>query len=250
MAISKNHLGLIRKLQHAKGRAESGLCVAEGAKLVNELLLLFPSALRLYVLDKCLPQLQFPPGAEPNLTMVTEAEMSRISALKNPPGILATLPIPRFNMESGSSDKILWLDGIRDPGNMGTLIRTAEWFGFGEIWCTSGCADPFAPKVIQSAMGSVFRMPVFQMDDQLIREKCADGTLSIYGASMDGDDCRQLKVQKPFVLLIGNEGKGISPTAGFFISRKIAVPRVGNSDFPESLNAANAAAVLMFRLSG
>ncbi|MEY4109740.1 MAG: hypothetical protein RLZZ46_94 [Bacteroidota bacterium] len=249
MKISKNQINLIRKLHQAKGRAEYKLCIAEGAKLVNELLLYFPDEITVYALPDCMQKLHIPGNKNHQLCSVDELELSKISALKNPPGILATIPIPIFSSEPGLSEKILWLDGIRDPGNMGTLIRTAEWFGFGEIWCTSGCVDPFSPKVIQSAMGSVFRLPAFSLNHEQLNRLCSKEGRIVFGADTDGEDCKKFDKVKRFSLLIGNEGQGISESVQPYITKKISVPKHLQSPFPESLNAASAASILMFSLT-
>lgn len=248
MSLSKNQINLIKNLQHAEGRAETGLCIVEGAKLINELLQQFGDEIHLYALETKISQISIPQGNAANITFITEKESARISALKNPPGILATVPLPKFRKEAGFSEKILWLDGIRDPGNMGTLIRTAEWFGYGEIWSTSDCAETFAPKVIQAAMGSAFRVPVYSLSESSIKRIRQARRLSVFGASMDGEDCRHIKVTPPFALIIGNEGRGISKDAAALVNRKISIPRDLQSHFPESLNAAVAASILMFNL--
>lgn len=248
MSLSKNQLNLIKSLHQAEGRKETGMCLAEGAKLVNELLDLFPDNLHIYAVPEMVAQLRLPSTHTSLLTIIGAKEMARISALKNPPGILATLPLPEFDEDPGTSGKILWLDGVRDPGNLGTLLRTSEWFGYGEVWITSDGADPLSPKVIQAAMGSAFRMPVFRFSIEAVKEICLHKPRCIFGADLKGENCRKIVVNEPFALLIGNEGRGISPMAAKFVTRKITIPRESHHAFPESLNAASAAAVLMFCL--
>jgi TrmH family RNA methyltransferase len=249
MPISKNQISRIKLLHQAKGRAESGYCIAEGQKLVTELAEMYAEDIEIYATDVWAGKWSLPEKAMEKLNLINMYEMEKISAMKNPAGILALVPIPHVKRRPGHPARVLWLDAIRDPGNMGTLIRTAEWFGFEEVWCSSGCADPFAPKVVQAAMGSVFRVAVFNMDEEMLQQALQFNKREVYGAFMDGENCQGIKKQESLALLIGNEGQGISPEAEALVTRRISIPRLSGTAYPESLNAAGAAAVLMYSLS-
>ena len=134
---------------------------------------------------------------------------------------------------------ILMLDGIQDPGNLGTIIRTADWFGVREIICSKETVDCFNPKVIQSSMGSLFRIPIRYT---LLSDVLAQTELPVYGALLDGKNMYEQSLNKKGIIVIGNEGKGISDALRPFISHPLFIPRYGEA---ESLNASIATAVIL-----
>ena len=163
--------------------------------------------------------------------------MKQISALKTPGKLLAVvrIPVPK----ASNSDLIIALDGIQDPGNLGTIIRTADWFGISSIVCSKDTVDCFNQKVVQATMGSLFRMSIQYVD---LDSYLAETSIPIYGALLDGKDMYSSPMEKQGILLIGNEGKGISNVIKAHVTHPILIPKYGEA---ESLNAAMATGIIL-----
>ena len=231
--LSKNKLKQIRKLHRKKGREEFGLTIAEGKKVVCELLSICPALVKeVYVAE----------GLSIDLTKCEEVnagQMKEMSLMDTPPGILALVEIPEIKIDLSCEQGVyLYLDGIRDPGNMGTILRTALWFGVTGIICSADCVEWGSPKVVQSSMGAVFRVPVVTGDINLV----SDAGIATYGALMNGDNLYQVNFNKPCCLVIGNESNGISNEVAGKLNRFVTIPGSGEM---ESLNAATATAIIL-----
>jgi TrmH family RNA methyltransferase len=164
--------------------------------------------------------------------------MQRVSTLKNSTNILAVLRIP--NHENPIiKQRVICLDNIQDPGNLGTIIRIADWFGITSIIASNQTADCYNPKTIQATMGSIFRVSVSYVN---LKEVLKDLNIPIYGAVMDGLSIQEIALEPEGVLVIGNEGKGISEELIPYLSHRISIPRIGGA---ESLNAAVACGILV-----
>jgi len=163
--------------------------------------------------------------------------MQRISSLKNHNGILAVLRIPKTKqlVEKG---RTICLDNIQDPGNLGTIIRIADWFGIEQIVASEQTTDCYNPKTIQATMGSIFRVPIFYKN---LGEYLQGIKTPIYGAVMDGTPIQEITMEPEGILVIGNEGKGITEEVMPYLSQRISIPRIGGA---ESLNAAVACGIL------
>ena len=171
-----------------------------------------------------------------------------MSGQDTPPGILAVVKIPDAQRFPQSSKFILALDGVSNPGNMGTIIRTAEWFGIRDIVCSPDCVEVWNPKVIQATMGSIFRTNILEtnLTDFLMEQQRADK--AIYGALLEGKNLFEMNGCKDGVIVIGSESHGIREEVLPYITHPVTIPRVGASQ-TESLNASIAAAIIMAELT-
>lgn len=245
--ISKNKISEIKKLSQKKFREESGLFIVEGSKSVHDLLFSQITVTELFATELWISEhADWLRGVE--VVEVSETELERISALTTPQQVLAVARTPHFQMaDVDFSDAILVLDGIRDPGNLGTIIRTADWFGFHQVVCSPDTVELTNPKTIQATMGSFSRMKVFYTDlVPFLKSPAIKG--AIYGTFMSGKSIQSIDFQKNDILIIGNEGKGISAAVEGCVQQKIHIPSYANSsDHAESLNASIAAAVVMYQ---
>jgi RNA methyltransferase, TrmH family len=234
--VSKNQIKLITSLQQKKYRQKNQLFFAEGTKVISEF---YKSGWKLHTLFAT-ENLPFIP---PNRTIqIIEQELKKISALKTPNTALALFYIPEQVQKIESTFSIV-LDGIQDPGNLGTLIRLCDWFGVKQLVCSEDTADCFNPKVVQASMGSLARVNVVYSDLEHFLTKT--NKLPVYGAFMDGKNIYKQNLPENAVLVLGNEGNGISPKIEQLITSKIAIPQFGIDKSTESLNVATAAAIIL-----
>ena len=239
--ITKNTIKQVASLRQQKFRKELGLFVVEGRKMVEELLCSHFTVKALYATEDCLDLF-------PQAKTVTEVQMAQMSGQDTPPGILAIVSIPKTQQLSSSPRFILALDGIANPGNMGTIIRTAEWFGIRDIVCSPDCVEVWNPKVIQATMGSIFRANIVEADlTQFLSEQQRQGK-AVYGALLEGKNLFEMKDCKDGIIVIGSESHGIRKEVLPHITCPITIPRVGASQ-TESLNASVAAAIIMAELT-
>ncbi|MEN8139373.1 MAG: RNA methyltransferase [Bacteroidota bacterium] len=237
--ISKNQLKLIQSLKLKKNRNKTGLFIAEGEKVVLELL---NSSIKLHSLY-CLPSFSGQiENKSDNITEISEKELSRISNLKSPNQVLALFEIPKSEKYITEKGLILALDDIRDPGNLGTIIRLADWFGVYTILCSHNTVDAFNPKVIMATMGSISRVNLIYCD---LEEELINISKPIYGALLEGENVYKANIIDDAVLVIGNESNGISDDIEKHVSNKITIPQFGNLQETESLNAAIATGILL-----
>lgn len=240
--ITKNTIKLIQSLKQQKYREEHRLFVVEGRKMVEELLRSSFETVHLLATERYLEE---HPVDDIRLETVTEVQMEQMSGQNTPPGILATVKIPTRSLGTwGKAKMILALDGIANPGNMGTIIRTAEWFGIKQIICSEDCVEIWNPKVIQATMGSIFRMEVVSTDlTQYLKMVRKEGK-AVYGALLEGENLFRKKVWDEGVIVIGSESHGIRENILPMISHPITIPRAEGS-VTESLNASMAAGIIL-----
>ena len=227
----------IRSMHDKSGRKESGCFIIEGHKLVKEAIQQERFELVLIVANS---------GITDELSVNTSCpikhgspnEMQRISSLKNSSDILAVLRMPTL-VSPIIKHRVICLDNIQDPGNLGTIIRIADWFGITSIIASEQTADCYNPKTIQATMGSIFRVSISYCN---LTEILKDLKTPIYGAVMDGSSIQEMSMEPEGVLVIGNEGKGISEELMPYLSHRISIPRTGGA---ESLNAAVACGILV-----
>lgn len=246
--ITKAELHSVRALRHRSSREEEGLFVVEGWKGVMELLASALDVVRIYVRSEVQP----PPGhfLPDAAIQVSAKEMERMSQMKTPPGILATARIPDAGsppeaIESIPSARIpllLFCDGVADPGNLGTLIRTADWFGFVGVVCDRSGVDPWNAKCLQASMGSAMRLPIWNVEgaDWLQQWKSP-----VWALDAQGVDLCQTTWQ-PGALVVGSESHGLSPLARERATQLLSIPGAGQT---ESLNAAVAGSIAMFEIA-
>jgi RNA methyltransferase, TrmH family len=232
--LSKNLIQNIRSLDNKKFRKNLGLFVAEGAKCIAEI---EKSSLIIKYLISADPDFV----SEKNLvTYVSKKEFEKISHLTTPQGILAVAELPekRDLTAMPSSGNYLLLDQIQDPGNLGTIIRIALWFGFDGVWCMPGTADAYSPKAVQASMGALFHIPVLNISksDFLLTSE-----LPLFGMDLDGANLFQTALPKNAVYVMGSEGNGISAELCKYIRHWLHIPGSGQM---ESLNVGVAAGIL------
>lgn len=242
--LTKAEIKWITGLRNKKNRLESGVFVVEGFKMIEELVSSkFIGISKIFGLKELLKNLAAGTDARFELVEVNDSDLARITSLKNHAGILAVVPVqPQGKPDFSPGQWLLALDDIQDPGNMGTIIRLADWFGIETVLATRHCADWHNPKVVQAAMGSVFRTRVYYSDWE---EWIANANLPVYGAAMVGENIYALADLQPGILVIGNEGHGIGAYWQNRINRNLTIPRIGGA---ESLNAAVATGILLSHL--
>ncbi len=243
--LSKPQIRTITSLQHKKFRREHGLFVVEGIKSVMEFLYSDYTVQHVfYTAQAAAKFVKIPQNIKSE--EISEQELKRISSLKAPQGVLALVRIPTYPLltaEILSGDFHLVLDDLQDPGNLGTIIRTAEWFGFKRIICSAGTVDTYNPKVVQASMGALARMQVHYTD---IAELVAQTHIPVFGAVLDGISIYKADFGHEGLIILGNEGNGIGPTVLPHIKHHITIPQVGQS---ESLNVAVSAALFCAELT-
>ena len=225
----------IKSLATKQGREELGAFIAEGEKLVGEIR---NSSLRIRRILQTKPI--FADGE-----LISEKEMERISQLKTANAVLAVVELPKHKLALANPAKnlVLALDRIQNPGNLGTIIRLADWFGISDIVCSEDTADCFNPKVVQATMGAILRVRVHYTN--LAKWLSAQGDAKVYGTFLEGENIYNAQLEKSGVIVMGNEGQGISDEVAECVSHKLLIPpypadRCGS----ESLNVAVATAVI------
>lgn len=239
--ITKNTIKQIASLRQQKFRKELGLFVVEGRKMVEELLHSSFDTIGLYATDAFITEND---AVFSTAELVSEVQMQQMSGLDTPPGILAVVRIPIQGEIKTKSRVVLALDGIANPGNMGTLIRTAEWFGIHDVVCSNDCVELWNPKTVQATMGSLFRVKVWKTDLPAYLQKAKSEGKAVYGALLDGESLFQLKEKPDGIIVIGSESHGIRTEVLPCITHPVTIPRVHKSE-TESLNAAVAGAIIM-----
>ena len=242
--LTKNTIKQIASLRQQKFRKELGLFVVEGRKMTEELLQSNFETVGLYATEAFIDS--YP--AFSNAETVSEVQMQQMSGQDTPPGILAVVRIPKQSEIKTSSRLVLALDGIANPGNMGTLIRTAEWFGIHDVVCSSDCVELWNPKVVQATMGSLFRVKVWATNLADYLQKAKTEGKAVYGALLEGEDLFQMQAKPEGILVIGSESHGIRAEVLPCITHPVTIPRAGGS-VTESLNAAVAGAILMAEMT-
>ena len=232
--ITKNQIKFIKSLSLKKNRQKEQLFIAEGEKIVAELLNSNFEFHEIFATNEWILK-----NTDVRAIKVPASELDRISNLKSANNVLAIVKIKQENL-SVTDGLTLVLDDINDPGNLGTIIRMCDWFGVKQLVCSKSTVDCFNPKVVQSAMGSLFRVPIIYTD---LEEYVTKVDTPIYGAFMDGENVRNVKVPESVHLIMGNEANGISEEINNLITDKVAIKNIGNS--AESLNVAVATSILL-----
>ena len=249
--LSKSNIKLINQLKLKIYREEHGLFVSEGT--INTLDFLKSNIItsKLYAtkewVDKFSKEL-----VDIEFHCVDLKEMKKISALKSPSDVLGVFEIPERpkDISADANNFSLMLDEIKDPGNLGTIIRTADWFGIDRIYCSKNTVDSFNPKVVQASMGSLSRVKIIYVDLQPFISNLSD-SVPIYGAVMNGEPLSNKKTTKPGIILIGSEAHGISMELQEYITSKVTIPMLSKNKInsPDSLNASVACAVICYALT-
>lgn len=243
IAVIKSEIAFVRSLSSKKERAASGLFVAEGEKLVGEML---ASEFRVRKIFRCGEEDRSEAGSV-DTERVSPKEMERISALKTPTPVLALIELPRYRLSAGTGtdDLALALDGVQDPGNLGTIVRLADWFGITDIVCSEASADCFNPKVVQATMGAILRVRVHYTDLGGFLRQAADAGLPVCGTFLEGENIYRASLPEAGIVVMGNEGRGISDAAAATVTRKLFIPPYpADRRGSESLNVAMATGIV------
>ena len=235
--ISKNQLKYIRQLEQKKYRRREGLFVAEGTKVVGDLLQRYRPEAVFATADW-----QAPAGITPQF--VTDDELRRISFLQHPQQVLALFPLPTINSKPSTinSTLSLALDGVQDPGNLGTIIRIADWFGISTIICSEDTVDAWNPKVVQATMGSIARVNIIYNNlPEFLDSLPAD--FPVYGTFLDGENIYTQELTHEGLIIMGNEGNGISDAVRAKVNRRLLIPDFHQGETADSLNVAIATAI-------
>ena len=244
--LSKNQLKKLRGLQRKKERKISGLFIVEGKKIVSELLKSSSAYVEIYALSSWF--LNNPSYAlNDNSFELSEKELAQVSSLKTPNEVLLVLnqiELVDFS-EASNSSTILALDGVKDPGNLGTIIRLAHWFGIPHILCTSDTVDLYNPKTVQSAMGSITKVQLHYGD--LAKMLCYFDKYKILACDLNGTSIYKNEFQDKSIILMGSESHGISDELLKIAHQKVTIPSFSSSEI-DSLNVATATAIILSEL--
>ncbi|CAM4297085.1 RNA methyltransferase, TrmH family [Pedobacter westerhofensis] len=243
--LSKSQIGFIKSLHQKKYRKEHGIFIIEGIKSIAEFI---PADYQIHSVY-FLPQYQsLLPKLPANIKLfeVTSAELEKISTLQAPQGILALVNIPEtsaIDQNTLRNNFSLVLDGVQDPGNLGTIIRTADWFGVKHVICSSNTVEVYNPKTVQATMGSLCRVKVSYHE---LPELLQGIDIPVFGAMLNGSSLYETKWGSEGLVVLGNEGQGVTPEIVNLISHPVTIPRVGQA---ESLNVAVSAAIFCADIS-
>ncbi|ACU07728.1 RNA methyltransferase, TrmH family [Flavobacteriaceae bacterium 3519-10] len=234
--LTAHKIKILQSLDKKKFRQKYNLFLVEGNKtikeipasryVINEVFSVNPAELKLKNVEA---------------QAVSESELRRISFLQNPKDSVAVCQLLPTEILPEPPVQLI-LDGIQDPGNLGTIIRLADWFGIGQIICSEDTVDIYNPKVIQASMGSFLRVNVFYAD---IKEYLTDSPIATIGTDMEGENLYNFKFPERFNLVFGNEGNGIRPEIDNLLTDKITIPRFGKSKSTESLNVSMATGIIL-----
>ncbi len=234
--LSKSQIKIIASLKTKKHRIKHGLFVVEGKKSVIEFLN------SKFELDSLFYTKEFSEIPENLGHLISITELKKVSFLKNPNQILAVFKIPNFTDDLKESGLIIALDNVKDPGNLGTIIRLCDWFGANQLVCSKKTVDCYNEKVIQASMGSLTRVSIVytDLDNYLQNTK-----LPVFATTMNGNNIYNEELPKEAIIVLGNEANGISEQNLTITHNKISIPKFGNLQQTESLNVATATAILL-----
>ena len=232
--LSKNTIKRITRLGQKKYRYTDGLFVAEGLKIIQELLESKLELQELYSIDSAFENHRY-------CVTISAKELQRISFLSTPQKALAVFKIPEAVITAGQGLTVA-IDAVRDPGNLGTIIRLCDWFGVAQLVCSQGTVDCYNPKVVQATMGSIARVEVVYTD---LATYLAQDNRPSYGTFADGKNVYNTALPQDGIIVMGNEANGISKEVATLVNYKLAIPRFGPTKTTESLNVAMATSIFL-----
>ena len=235
LMLSKNQIKLIKSLSQKKNRQQEGLFIVEGIKGISEFL---KSDFKLKNLFTTQPIFDAPNHL---ISDITELELKKITSLKNPNTALAIFEIPE-QKSTQQKGLIVALDDVRDPGNLGTIIRLCDWYGINNLVCSLNTVDCYNAKVIQATMGSLTRVNLQYLDLDAYLESYKK---AIFGTFLNGENIYTSDLPTEGIIVLGNEANGISETIETKVTRKVTIPQFGTTKATESLNVANATAIIL-----
>lgn len=242
--ISKNQIKYIHQLELKKFRKQEGLFIAEGHKVVGDLLRAGFKPRQIFAVQDWITDNSSQLSVlDSQLSEVNLEELTRLSLLQHPQQVLALFPIPdEQTIPSPKNALSILLDNVQDPGNLGTIIRIADWFGIDTIYCSLGTVDAWNPKVVQATMGSIARVHIKYVDPQLLFDSLPD-KFPVYGTFLDGDNIYTQQLSLQGIIVMGNEGNGISDAVRSRVTHKLLIPDFHKGDTADSLNVAIATAI-------
>lgn len=232
--VTKNQIKLVVSLKQKKYRSQHGLFVVEGEKLVKELLREGVRPFKIFI------EAGHSSNGLGEVDQISTADLKQMSSLKQPNGVLGVFHMPETSLKN-TPDWVVVLDAVRDPGNLGTIIRLCDWFGIKQLVCSEDTVDCYNPKVLQATMGSIARVNILYTDLPTFITK---SELPVFGAFMDGTSIYTQKMPEKGVLVMGNEANGISKAISELVTERISIPQFGEPT-AESLNVATATAILL-----
>jgi TrmH family RNA methyltransferase len=236
--LTKNEIKQLKQLQLKKFRRQDGLYLVEGVKMVEELL---QSRHKIHAVY-CTAEFA---DLFTDAVVIKSDLMKQISAMTTPPGVIAVAEIPKPKLLDISKGWTLALNDINDPGNLGTILRTADWFGISQVICSENCVDAFSPKVVQASMGAIFRTSVYYLNMQSILNECTNRQVKIYAADMQGEPLGSITFPENGILLMGSESHGIGADIKHLVNHRVNIPGKGKT---ESLNVSVAAGIICAHL--
>lgn len=244
--ISKNKIKYIHSLEQKKYRKTEGVFVAEGHKLVGDILGHF-DCVYIAATSEWLADNATRIDRNTEVDEVTDEELRRASFQETPQQVLAIFRQPKYDVNptlAAASNLVLALDDVQNPGNLGTIVRLADWFGIQHIFCSLGCADIYNPKTIQATMGGITRVQVHYVDLPDMLSSLPSST-PLYGTFLDGNNFYKEELTQNGVIIMGNEGKGVSPAVSKLVNRRLYIPNYPTGrETSESLNVAIATAII------
>ncbi len=242
--ISKNQIKYIHQLELKKFRKQEGLFIAEGHKVVGDLLRAGFKPRQIFAVQDWITDNSSQLSVlDSQFSEVNLEELTRLSLLQHPQQVLALFPIPdEQTIPSPKNALSILLDNVQDPGNLGTIIRIADWFGIDTIYCSLGTVDAWNPKVVQATMGSIARVHIKYVDPQLLFDSLPDN-FPVYGTFLDGDNIYTQQLSQQGIIVMGNEGNGISDAVRSRVTHKLLIPDFHKGDTADSLNVAIATAI-------
>ena len=237
--ISKNQIKYVHQLELKKFRKQEGLFIAEGHKVVGDLLKAGYTPKQLYATADWIAANPVAGAVE-----VTNDELTKLSLQQHPQQVLALFPSPQSqpNLSTLNSNLSILLDNVQDPGNLGTIIRIADWFGIGTIFCSEGTVDAWNPKVVQATMGSIARVHLIYIDTMQLLDSLPKD-FPVYGTFLDGENIYTQELSQQGLIVMGNEGNGISDAVRARVTHKLLIPDFHKGPTADSLNVAIATAI-------
>jgi RNA methyltransferase, TrmH family len=233
MTISRNDLKKFSSLKRKSKRNELGLFVVEGKKICNELIKSDFEIERLFTTDNFKHEY-------PTAELISSKDADRLSNLKNQSNVIGIVKIPTYETPEKQEKITIYLEGINDPGNMGTILRSLDWFGYNNVYCSTSCVDAFNNKTVMASMGSVFRVKSHTIS---LNEICNKFSFNdIIGTTLDGENIYSFPFEKKSIIIIGNEANGISLDTSNKVNTTISIPKNG---YAESLNVSIATSIIL-----
>lgn len=220
--LSNQNIKFISSLRYSKYRLKYNCFVVEGTHLVDEFINSDYKIHSVFATQECFSSYQ-----NQNIQIITKGELKRISFLKNPSNVLAVVYRKKSLFSASqliNKKQLVLLDGISDPGNMGSMIRTADWFGIKSLYLSKNCVDVYNPKVVQSTMGSLSRVNINCVDLKMLIDQIKQQGITCYGASLSGEDLYQIKMKSNCAIVFGNESHGISVEIKKILDKEILIP--------------------------